>query len=297
MSSDEPKWLPHRARQSDERAAELRELVEDFPSFLDPSILDWLRDAEEYLDRRQTERMLRVSLPDSANPYITYWYSQDVAGKVEFLDYVLHVLETHLASDWDGARLVGNRRRISTGYAPVQRVLMAELETILSQGGSVWRVVTSPMWSLERRIGAELRALVDDVAMSDLDSSRALSSAWHACYGARPDYSKAYDDAVTAVEACLLPAATLNDTKATFGKALAHVRDTEARWTVGGLKGARSSGNTLVAMLETLWQGQQRHAQSDGSIVGVSQEEAEAAVSLSVTLVHWFTAGLVLKAR
>jgi hypothetical protein len=289
------KWLPHRARQSDDRAAELRELTEGFPAFLEPSVLDWLQDATEYLDQRQTERVLRVALPDTTMPFIAYWHLQDVAGKVEFLDYALHVLETDMGSNWGGGRVVG-RRRVPNGFAPAQRVLLAELEAILSQGGSVWRVSTTPHWGLERRVPAELRALVDSATSADLDASRALAAAWHACYGARPDYSKAYDEAVTAVEACLLPVTTPNDKKATLGKALSHVKDTQARWTVGGLKGDRQQpGGTLVSMLETLWEGQQRHAQPDGSIVGVSGNEAEAAVSLAVTLVHWFTAGLVAK--
>jgi hypothetical protein len=296
MSNEEgAKWLPYRARQSDERAAERRELQEGFPSFLEPSVVEWVFDAQQYMNARETERLLRVTLPDSTTPYVDYWHRQDVAGKVEFLDYALHVLETDVKSDWSGSRLVQNRRRTPNGFTQPQRSLLAELELILSQGGSVWRVVTTPGWSLERRASEEMRALVSNAAVADLDAGRALASAWHACYGARPAYSSAYDDAVTAVEACLLPATTPNDPKATFGKALAHVRDTEARWSVGGLKGSRSSGATLVAMLETLWQGQQRHAQPDGTVAGVSQAEAEAAVSLAVTLVHWFTAGLVVK--
>lgn len=294
MPNDTRNWLPHRARQSDDRAAELRGLVEGFPPFLKPSVLEWIHEAAKYMEERQTERMLRVVLPNTNLPYVTYWLSQGLAGKVEFLDYALHVLETDQASAW-GGRVVGNRRTLPVGtLGTPQRILMVELETILSQGGSAWRVVDSPYWSLERRASTELRALVDSVTGLEMDASRALASAWHACYQARPDYSKAYNEAVTAVEACLLPAATPNDKKATFGKALTHVRDTQARWTVGGLKG--QSGGTLVAMLETLWQGQQRHAQPDGTVIGVSQEEAEAAVSLAVTLVHWFTAGLVVKA-
>lgn len=261
--------------------------------FLEPSVLEWLSDATKYLNEREAERVLRVSFPDSRVPFVAYWNATTVDEKVEFLDYVLHVLHTQDGASW--IRTAGPSRRVPASFVSPQRVLLHELELILSQGGSIWRVVSEPFWSLERRAGETTRDLVDLVASNGSDAGLALASAWHSCYRPSPDYSKAYADAVTAVEACLLPAATPDDQTATFGKALSHVRDTQARWTVGSLKGARHSGETLVAMLQTLWQGQQRHAQPDGTIIGVTQTEAEAAVSLAVTLVHWFSAGLVVK--
>lgn len=46
-------------------------------------------------------------------------------------------------------------------------------------------------------------------------------------------------------------------------------------------------------MLETLWHNPQRHAQGDGRIHDVSRDEAETAVGPVVTIVQWFSAGLV----
>ena len=54
--------------------------------------------------------------------------------------------------------------------------------------------------------------------------------------------------------------------------------------------------DALIDMLELLWKNQERHARSDGRIVDVAGPEAEIAVSLAVTLVTWFNAGLVQRA-
>jgi hypothetical protein len=52
--------------------------------------------------------------------------------------------------------------------------------------------------------------------------------------------------------------------------------------------------HVLVSMLQLLWHNQERHAQPDGTIVDVTQDEAETAVTLATTLVHWLTSGLVV---
>jgi hypothetical protein len=91
----------------------------------------------------------------------------------------------------------------------------------------------------------------------------------------------------------VLPIAIPNDSSGTLGKAIAHIASTVDKWTVGDLDTSKqSSGQTLLAMLQTLWTNQARHATPDGTIRDVSQQEAETAVSLAVTLVHWFTSGV-----
>jgi hypothetical protein len=46
--------------------------------------------------------------------------------------------------------------------------------------------------------------------------------------------------------------------------------------------------------LQGLWTNHGRHARADGALlIAPTVEEAQAAVTLAVTLVHWFQAGLV----
>jgi hypothetical protein len=68
-----------------------------------------------------------------------------------------------------------------------------------------------------------------------------------------------------------------------------------AELTAAGHAAESASGDTLLLMLGTLRQNQERHARRDGTIANVARDETEAAVSLAVTLVHWFTSGLVTK--
>lgn len=95
-----------------------------------------------------------------------------------------------------------------------------------------------------------------------------------------------------AVEAAALPVVLPKG--GTLGKVLAHIRDTSANWIVGGLDDSKApSGEVLRSMIALLLHNQERHAHPDGQILGVSQQEAESAINLAVTLVQWFTSGLV----
>jgi hypothetical protein len=169
------------------------------------------------------------------------------------------------------------------------------LGTYLSEAGSAWTVTREPHWSLVRRVQAASHDQVVAVADRSRDAGRLLREAWHKCYRHHPDYDGAYDDAVEAVEAVAIDALIPNDTDATLGKAIGHLRNTADRWIVGGLDHAEpSSSETLLSMLSLLWRNQPRHAGSDVTASRpVTASEAETAVNMAVTLVQWFSAGLV----
>ena len=171
---------------------------------------------------------------------------------------------------------------------------VVKLYSDLAEGGSVWTTAFEPYWHLTRRINAATQALVDAASSTETDAARKIVSAWSACYRHTPDYDVAYRDAVLAVEAVALPLVVPDNERGTLGSVVSHLNDTQERWTVGALDDARQgSGATLFAMLRTLWHNQQRHARRDGSIRDVGRDEAESAVALAVTLVHWFSSGLV----
>lgn len=289
-------WIPLSARESEESRIAREALVEDFPDWLEPSVLDWLSDAVAYADPRHAERMLRTSLPDERDPFHHYWDEVWGPQRVDLIDYLLHVLhKSHVdrANGWP-ASVPGVADTVWSTSSP-QSILVRQLEVVLSEGGSAWRVADRPSWGLQRRVHRSELALLESVAAEGQDAGRAIEAAWNHCYKPHPDCAQAYNDAVTAVEACVIPVAIPNDAKGTLGKAIAHMRATSDRWEVGGLRGTRRASETLVAMLETLWQGQIRHANHGGAVSRVTQREAEAAVSLALTIVHWFTADLVTR--
>ncbi len=187
---------------------------------------------------------------------------------------------------------------MSSGETIHHALAVVKLDKLLAQGGSVWKTTATPFWGLTRRANETTQALVDQASSPSTDATRKIASAWSACYRHDPDYDSAYRHAVLAVEAVVLPAILPDSQRGTLGQVVSHMRDAQDRWTVGGLDGARqTSGATLLSMLGTLWHNQERHAQSDGSIRDVGRDEAEAAVTLAVTLVHWFASGLVEKSE
>ncbi len=120
-----------------------------------------------------------------------------------------------------------------------------------------------------------------------------LSEAWHAAFGMSPDPSKAYSLAIKAVEDAAKHEVTPKDDLATLGKMNNVLRD--QGWTLPLQRDDPkfSSTEVIQAMSRALWAGQvDRHGGTDTpntAPVKITQEAAETAVMLAVTLVQWFT--------
>jgi hypothetical protein len=282
-------WRPLNVRDTAD-AAEYDTLVEGIPEWLERSLWRWVMDrAVRASDlTRKAERLLRVRMPQpKANEHVfqAYWTSSGDEDRLRLIDFFLRDLQ-EVCEDPDSLLTY---ERLAEYQAPVR-----QLDEILVQGGSIWRTTTEPYWSLTRRVDETTRALVELVSTPKTDAARKITSAWHACYRHEPDYDLAYRDAVLAVEAVALPKVIPNNNRGTLGHVVSHLADTRTRWTVGLLDAdQQQSGESLLAVLRTLWHNQQRHAQADGRIIDVGRREAEVAVSLAVTLVHWFAEGLV----
>jgi hypothetical protein len=122
-----------------------------------------------------------------------------------------------------------------------------------------------------------------------------LARAWEAVFGINPDPSNGYRLAVKAVEDAAIPVVCPQDTAATLGKVIGEVN--AGSWKLPHLREDSNAPthDVLVGMMKTLWVGQ--HDRHGGpSPVGepaVTQDEAESAVMLAVTLVGWFETGKV----
>lgn len=169
-----------------------------------------------------------------------------------------------------------------------------KLQGILEQSGSTW--VARPGKGLERRL-AEAATEAASEAMSPNDRASAhLSNAWNDVFGRNPDASDGYREAIRAVEAVAQPIIEPNNAKATLGTMIGALRSQPDKWSVGlhhpdPMKQAQDFAGTM----DLLWKGQHdRHGTGDPDApLDVSQEEAEAAVHLSVTLVQWFRSDVI----
>ena len=278
------KWRPLSKRIDPEAAAEYDALHEGIPPWLASGIGTWVNNVleggrYEYEDERKrlqvVEQLLRTPLEwaggeKTARLGLVTEVAKSGPRALDILDVAL-VLCQGQAGDW-------NLRR--------------SLESMLTIGGSAWTVGEDEggRWCLHRR----LDETVEDAAKEEMrqtgNAARHLQAAWHHVYGRDPDPSAAYREAVRAVEAAAKPAVTPNDRLATLGKMLKALRDKPSKWAVdlGTVEG-------LADTMDVLWTSQlDRHGTDDESApLSVSPEQAEAAVHVAVTLVHWFRNGHV----
>jgi hypothetical protein len=288
------RWVPRSKRGTDAEPAHVEVLHEGVPPHLISTLRTWLRtrlsNATTVL---QLERELEVSFdydPRDQSSHIVYQVEQQIWNGDD--DFILDVI------DW---ALHDLERQVSASIDPALRVRKAQtaisLDESLGQAGSAYTVSIVSDWSLVRRVDETLAALTSTVASGSTDAAVEIGEAWKQCYKRDPDYDDAYKHAVLAVESVASALFTPNDPSPSLGKAVAHLKSTTAKWTVGGLDAPQiTSGEALLTLLQMLWHNHRRHVSQGGSPPPpVTKEEAEAGVSLAVTLIHWFNSGLVRK--
>ncbi|MEU9634427.1 MULTISPECIES: hypothetical protein [Streptomyces] len=163
--------------------------------------------------------------------------------------------------------------------------MASHLESSLSVGGSAWMVSADGI-SLQRRID-ESAQLSYELASAPADqASEELKQAWDRAFSRGPDASDAWDHAIKAVEAVLIPLVVPKQEKAQLGHVVGSLRSQGDRWkfVLPGVKMDHSVA-PLVSMLDALWPNPDRHA--NGANRKPRLEEAQAAVHLAVNIVQW----------
>ncbi len=171
-----------------------------------------------------------------------------------------------------------------------------DLEQLLTGGGSAWRVAGNRK-SLERRVEPAATDAFRQAAAGDPGSH--LATAWAAVYGRHPAPSRAYSEAVKAVEAACIPLVIpgARGARATLGKVIIDLSDHQQDWRLSICSAAAPAEiSPLLAMLRLLWQGQTDRHGGSAPATPVTAPAAEAAVHLAVTLVQWFRSGAVRRA-
>jgi hypothetical protein len=162
-----------------------------------------------------------------------------------------------------------------------------KLRELLRDAASVW-TVTQDGRSLVRRVGRSADAAYIDAASVDDSASAELSDAWLAMYGTSPNYSDAWDHAIKAMEAVLVPVVAPKNPRATLGTVT-----TELEKGIKFVGFALGPVETLGAMTRLAWPNPDRH----GGGQGRAPEEAETSgvVHLAVTIVQWVRNGVIVR--
>jgi hypothetical protein len=111
---------------------------------------------------------------------------------------------------------------------------------------------------------------------------------------------KSFDESIKAVEAAAIPVVTPADPGATLGTIISALSDKPDKWTVAlEPKDGLDSVAELTRMRRLLWKSHKtQHGEAGtGPPKTMSPMEAEAALYLASTLVHWFASGIVAQNR
>jgi len=268
------------------------DLCEGVPDWLLIPLLDWLEVNLRAWSARRLSIRHRISVLDSDAPehavraVLEQRAREGESGRWDVLDAIDYLCQSDVDGDlaipaeWIGGMPI-------PGSEP-----LAVLNDLLVTGGSAYRYRKG---RLERRVDDATIAAFERVAAAASDeASLYLRRAWQAVYGRNPDPSQAYGDAVRAVEAVACPVVLPRDLKPTLGKAITCMRDKPDAWYLV-LPGEQDAAGIapLRLMMQLLWTAQRsRHAGGPDSRDQQSAE-AEAALSLAVICVQWFTAGWV----
>lgn len=280
-------WRPLSRRNDPEAAKEYDALHEGIPEWLAAPIAQWVFDvfsSMQYDDDLSHKvdvlfGMLRRSMPsghDRIGSAITYLGNEAANGDLDVLDAVV----------WATALTNGGRG------------LRDRLELLLQVHGSAWTIGrnTADQPCLERRVDETASAAAKLKMEQSGNPAVHLRRAWHRVYGRNLDPSGAYREAVRAVESVAKPVITPKDRAATLGKMIVAMEAKPEKWSAILDGHGRGSGmQHVIGMCQALWTSQlDRHGTDDETVrLDVSAEEAEAALHLALTLVHWFRTGVV----
>lgn len=266
-------WVP---RGVDPASREV--LVAGVPTYLKPSLLEWIRPSVSGQNAfgHQVMRVTVFREYDVVARPVTP-YSLRASGQ-NWPGFIFELPEEELLDlvDW----LV---HRASIGSRD-------SLEILLAAASSTWTVgKRNGNWGLVHRVAEAVQAAAAE-AMNRGTAGSLLAEAWGACFGRGANPEEAYEKAIKAVEEAAASVVSPNNGRATLGTMLRDMR-TQGDWKLD-LPG--SGTDSPVSMIEALWTGQESRHGGNGYRLP-TQSEAEAAVMLAVPLVQWFSSGAVAR--
>jgi len=285
------KWTP--LSQRDNSDSEYHGLHEGVPPWLLQTLLTWIEHAFAHTRSTQAGRRVEMSYPVQtmrAAERELRFHLRETEGFWMWseLRALLEVDEILMLDVIDWALHKGS---YGSGTTKV-----TELNGYLESGGSVWVAVpVSEVHELQRRVEAAALIAVTAATTPADNASTHLRDAWSKAYGRNPDPSGAYREAVRAVEAVAKPTIAPKDNLATLGKMIRAIEDAPHKFAIALDPKGIPPIDGLVTMMKLLWTAQlDRHGTDDTTKpLNVTQDQAESAVNLAVTLVQWFRSGAV----
>lgn len=251
--------------------------MSDSPSeSLERQLRSWI---EESLYDEDIERIaLRLDLLDAFDDN-SYLYDESLIH----VDDLYSVIDIMLDLQASGA-----------SHFAVQR---QSLQQLLDDSLSAYTISQDGRGLQNRADSTATAALTDSSAAANTrgDAGSAgehLATAWSNAYAIYPDPVKAYSESIKAVEAAAHAIIEANNTKATLGTMIGHMRSHPTDFLLM-LPSPGVTIDAVIGMMAALWAGQTSRHAGQNPTRPETGEEARAAVHLAVALVQWFGAGIV----
>ena len=173
-----------------------------------------------------------------------------------------------------------------------------EVERQLAYAHSIWMATERGLVS--RAEPTAMNAFTLASTPDDLASAH-LKEAWNKAYDRDGDESDAWDHAIKAVEAILLPIVVPDQDQAQIGHVVGDLGTKSHMWDVGLLFNQTAAPKTpplqpvevLVGMLRLIYPNPDRHVGKDHRTP--TPEEARMVVQLAITVVQWVRENLIKK--
>lgn len=256
----------------------------------------------------EMERLTKIEsgFPDYMIDQVRAWILQACTSggywSVDVPEALSRHLKTRLPSDFDAFSDVVRKSGSDTLAILIDCLLFHNLGEaqrladwlggILDEGRAGWSITTDD-WGrprLTHRIPAGVRESFEQTMSASTLAGMFLSDAFECAYGASANPGHAYTQSVKAVEAVAIPAFLPENRNATLGRVIQYLNSKDVSLPLREKNASHRS--VVVGMMQTLWEGVERHAGQEG-YKDVTVPGAKAAHSLAVALVQMIHEGLV----
>jgi hypothetical protein len=251
-------------------------LVEGVPSYLQHSLIEWLRTEFGWHRTSAAGGVNQAFLQTLATATrIPVKQSHEIGG---ISDQIISAIQRDedLFLDVLDATL-----HLKNGYANV-----ANLTSILDVGASAWTVAADGR-SLEKRVDPAASAAYERALTTADAASIELQEAWAAAFGRDPNPSDAWDHAIKAVEELLIPLVIPEVAKPNLGGVAGELRASSSKWRLvpSTASSTLDDGKSLEALIRFIWPNPDRHG-GGANRRTPNQDEAERVVHIAVAIVQ-----------
>ena len=253
------------------RARELEAPYPDVPDHLKPHLFLWIRQCfdqgYEFDYGRLGEVAIHMRIQILQNDPLKFLAARCSESDEFMLDLTESILELY---GWDRGRA-------------------GALQSLLESSNSAYRVKNG--WDgLEMLITPEVKEQVQEVVNAAKSSAGDhLREAWNEAYGRKPDPVKSYSESIKAVESALAPIVSPQNGKQTLGTMIRDVKAKPSKWGFDIPDGNVGGVETVLSMMQLLWEGQSSRHGGLNPTPAETVEEARSAVHLAASLVQFAT--------